>query len=146
MSLIRFKQHAPVRSNLENFFNDFFEGEFGQEHLRGAGFVPAANVKETENAFHIELAVPGMEKEDFKIELNVDLLTVKTEKSEENEEGNERFTKREFSIRSFERSFRLPENIDFEKINARYQNGILNLEIPKMEVEKDVKVRQIAIN
>lgn len=134
MSLIRFKQHAPVRSNLENFFNDFFEGEFGQEHIRGAGFVPAANVKETEKAFHIELAVPGMEKEDFQIELNVDLLTVKTEKKEENKEEGERFSKREFSIRSFERSFRLPDNIDFEKINARYQNGILKLEIGRAHV------------
>jgi HSP20 family protein len=146
MSLIRFKQHTPVRNNFENFFNDFFEGEFNADRLRGKSSVPAANVKETEKAFHIELAVPGMEKEDFKIELNVDLLTIKTEKTEEKEEGNERFAKREFNITSFERSFRLPENIDFEKINARYQNGILKLEIPKTEIEEDVKVRQIAIN
>ncbi|MGB6037746.1 MAG: Hsp20/alpha crystallin family protein [Cryomorphaceae bacterium] len=146
MSLIRLKHQAPVRNNFENFFNDFFEGEFNSDRLRGKGSAPAANVKETEKAFHIELLVPGMEKEDFKIELNVDLLTIKTEKTEDKEEKSERFTKREFTITSFERAFRLPENIDFEKINARYQNGILKLEIPKTEIEEEVKVRQIAIN
>lgn len=145
MSLIKFKQHAPVGNNLDNFFNDFFEGEFNPRKMTRTASLPAANVKENDKSFHIELAAPGMKKEDFKIELNVDLLTIKAEKSEDKEEKNERFTKREFNFTSFERSFRLPENIDFENIMARYESGILALEVPKAEIEEE-KVRQIAIN
>ncbi|MFT6996529.1 MAG: HSP20 family protein [Cryomorphaceae bacterium] len=146
MSLIKFKHHAPARNNFDNFFNEFFEGEFNPRKVARTSSVPAANVKETEKGFHVELAAPGMVKEDFKIELNVDLLTIRAEKSEDKEGKGERFTKREFNFTSFERSFRLPENIDFEKINAKYENGILTLEIPKTEVEEEVKVRQIAIS
>jgi len=146
MSHIKFKQQTPTRNNFDNFFNEFFEGEFKPRKVARTSSVPAANVKETKKEFHVELAAPGMVKEDFKIELNVDLLTIRAEKSEDKEKKEERFTKREFNFTSFERSFRLPENIDFEKINAKYEGGILTLEIPKMEVEEEAKVRQIAIN
>jgi len=145
MSLIKFKHQAPAWNTFDNFFNDFFEGEFNPGKIARTSSVPAANVKETQDAFHVELAAPGMKKDDFKIELNEDLLTIRTEKSEENEEKTERFTKREFNFTSFVRSFRLPENVDFENINAQYENGILTLGIPKVELEEEAKVRQIAI-
>ncbi len=145
MSLIKFRNSAPVWNDFDNFFNDFFEGEFNPRHIARTTSVPAANVKETDGAYHVELAAPGMKKDDFKIELNDDLLSIRTDKSEEKVEENEKFTKREFNYASFVRSFRLPENVDFEKINAQYENGILTLDIPKAELEEKSKVRQIAI-
>jgi len=145
MSLIKFKNQTPAWNNFDHLLNEFFEGEFNPRRLSGTSLVPAANVKETESGFHIELAAPGMKKEDFKIELNEDLLTIRTEKSETKEENKDRFTKREFNYTSFVRSFRLPENIDSDKIIAHYENGILTLDVPKTETEDESKVRQIAI-
>jgi HSP20 family protein len=145
MSLIKFKNQPSHWGAFDHFFNDFFEGEFNPGKITRTASVPAANIIEKENGYHVELAAPGMTKNDFKIELNEDLLTIRTEKSENKEEKNERFTKREFNYTSFVRSFRIPENVDVEKINARYENGILQLEIPKTEVEETSKVRQIEI-
>lgn len=146
MSLVKFQNHTPRWGTLDNFFNDFFEGEFNPRSIARTSSVPAANVKETENGFHVELAAPGMTKEDFKIELNEDLLSIRTDKSEKKEETKDRFTKREFNYTSFVRSFRLPEHVDSEKINAKYDNGILTLEIPKVDVEEASKVRHIEIS
>ncbi len=151
MSLIRFKTQDQAQNPFETVFNDFFEGEFlpGRRH-QASGSVPAANIKETEKAYHVELASPGMSKADFKIELDEDLLTIRSEKEIKNEEKSEkeengtRYTKREFNYTSFVRSFRLPEEVDAENISARYENGILQLEIPKKELEVK-KARQIEI-
>lgn len=146
MSLIKFKNQTPAWNNFDNLFTEFFEGEFNPRRLSGTSLVPAANVKETDGGFHIELAAPGMKKDDFKIELNEDLLTIRTEKSESKEENKDRFTKREFNYTSFVRSFRMPENIVAEEIKAHYENGILTMDIPKAEKEEESKVRQIAID
>ena len=108
---------------------------------------PAVNVKETEKYFEVEVAAPGLKKEDFSIELENDVLSVshlkKEEKKAEGENG--RYTMKEFALKSFKRSFSLPENqIDSEKIEAKYQDGILNIVLPKKE-EKKEKVKQIKI-
>lgn len=145
MSLIKVKTNDSSVNPFENLFNDFFEGEFlPQRRNRSFGSMPAANVKETEKAYHVELASPGMKKEDFKIELDEDLLTIRSEKEVQKEEKDTRFTKREFNYTSFVRSFRLPEEVDAENISAHYENGILTLEIPKKELEAK-KVRKIDI-
>lgn len=145
MSLIKLRTNDPVISPFENMFNDFFEGEFlPNRRNRNSGSMPAANIKETEKSFLVELASPGMTKEDFKIELDEDLLTIRSERETEKEEKEIRYTKREFNYTSFVRSFRLPEEVDAEKITAKYEDGILQLEIPKKEIEEK-KVRKIDI-
>jgi|SRR5690554_1403943 len=145
MSLIKFRTNDPIISPFENMFNDFFEGEFlPSRRMRNFGSLPAANVKETEKNYLVELASPGMTKDDFKIELDEDLLTIRSEKETEKEEKENRYTKREFNYTSFVRSFRLPEEVDAENITAKYEDGILQLEIPKKEIEEK-KVRKIAI-
>lgn len=147
MSLIKFNSSRPVTDPFNAIFNDFFEGEFFPRKANGYrnGSVPAVNVKETEKAFQVELAAPGMKKDDFKIEIDENLLTIRTEQKEEKSEENERFTKREFNYTSFVRSFRLPEDVKQEEISATYENGILKLQIPKLEEEKKSKSRAIAV-
>ncbi len=95
--------------------------------------VPAVNIKESENDFELELAVPGRNKEDFKIEVNENVLTISSEtKTEENVE-KENYTRREFGYSSFKRSFTLPETIDEDNIKATYINGLLKFTLPKKE-------------
>lgn len=95
--------------------------------------VPAANVKETETEFVLELAIPGRKKEDFNVEVDNDLLTISSEvKSGENKEGDG-YTRREFTYASFKRVFSLPETISLDKINASYEDGILKFVLPKKE-------------
>ena len=93
--------------------------------------VPAVNIKENEKDFELELAVPGRKKEDFRIEINENLLTISTEsKTEENVE-KDNYTRREFAYSSFKRAFTLPETIDEDNIKANYNNGILKFTLPK---------------
>ncbi len=146
MSLVKFRSNAPVFDPFEQFFNEFLEGESLPRKVFRTGSLPAANIKETEKSYHIELAAPGMEKDDFKIEIQEDLLSIRSEQKDEKKETNERFTKREFNYTSFVRSFRLPEEVDIENIAATYTNGILKLEVPKKEVAVKTKVREIAVN
>lgn len=145
MSLIKLKTNDSSVNPFDTIFNDFFEGEFlpGRKN-RSFGSMPAANIKETEKSYHIELASPGMKKADFKIEVDEDLLTIRSEKEIDKEENSTRYTKREFNYTSFVRSFRLPEEVDSENISATYEGGILQLEIPKKAVEEK-KVRKIDI-
>jgi len=146
MSLIKFRTNPAQAANFDSFFNDFFEGEFFPKSLNSkGGSLPAANIRETEKGFHVELAAPGMKKKDFNVELNDDLLTIRTEKQDEKEEKDGKYTKREFNYSSFVRSFRLPEEVDIDGIEASYTDGVLSLEIPKKELEETKKVKQIEI-
>ncbi len=109
--------------------------------------LPSVNIKDNAEAFKVEVAAPGFEKGDFKIELNRNLLTISSEKKTENEtKEGEVFTKREFSYQSFTRSFTLPEIANGEAIKANYENGILTVEIPKREEAKPKPARMIEIN
>jgi HSP20 family protein len=139
MSLVRFKKGSPV-------FNPFFDDFFGSELLeaRNNRNVPSANVKEKENKFEIELAVPGFDKEHVKVELNDKVLTISSAREEQNEEKDEKYSRREFRYSSFSRSFRLPENIQESEIKANFKNGILTIEVPKALEVKKVKSIEIA--
>lgn len=97
--------------------------------------VPAINIKETETRFELELAAPGLKKDQFHIEVEQNLLTIASERKEENEEKNSEgtYSRREFSYSSFKRSFTLPETVDSERIEAQYENGVLHVAIPKKE-------------
>ena len=110
--------------------------------------LPAVNIKETENSYEVEMAAPGLKKDDFKIELDNNVLTISSEKSEETQEGNgnEKYSRREFSYQSFQRSFTLPkEVVDEDKIEAHYREGVLQLRIPKKEMAKQKPPRKIKI-
>ncbi|MBU8882950.1 Hsp20/alpha crystallin family protein [Kaistella sp. DKR-2] len=126
-----------IRRN--SFFDDFitkdlfeFKPRFNQSDLT----LPSVNVKELDRSFEIHVAAPGIKKEDFKINLEQNVLTISSENSTENEEKDENgaFTRREFNYSSFSRAFTLPETADPEKIEAAYEDGILKITVPKKEV------------
>ncbi len=144
MSLIRFNQH-PV-SLLSELMEDFDKNIFYRNKGASKGMVPSANIRETENSFVLDLAVPGLSKEDFKINLDSNVLTVSSDVSEENEEANEMYTRREFYYNSFCRSFTLPKTIDLDNIKADYKEGILSVNLPKREEAKVAINREIAIS
>lgn len=107
--------------------------------------MPAVNIVEEKDDFRIEVAAPGLDKKDFKIDLNNNVLTISSEKNDEKEEKSERFMRREFSYSSFKRSFTLPETAQVDKIVANHKNGILQITIPKKEEARVKPPRQIAI-
>jgi HSP20 family protein len=108
--------------------------------------MPAVNIKEDEKKFTLDLAVPGIEKKDLKIEINEDVITISSEHSEERKDETEDFKRREFSYSSFCRSFYLPENVNKEKIEANYKDGILSVVLPKDEEEKTKLTKQVKIS
>ncbi|VAW17776.1 Small heat shock protein [hydrothermal vent metagenome] len=145
MTLARFSNQFP------SLFNRFFEDDLFDWSNRNFSStnttLPSVNIKENPEGFEVEMAAPGLEKSDFKIELNNDVLTISSEKKVEDEtKEGEQFTKREFSYQSFSRSFTLPVTANSEKINAKYENGILTVLIPKKEEAKPKPVKQIAIS
>lgn len=107
---------------------------------------PSVNIKETDGNFTIEMAAAGMDKDDFKISLDDNALTISGERKEEKKEENEKYTRREFSYNSFSRTFVLPENSNAEKIAANYENGLLKIELPKKEQDNNKKTKEISIS
>jgi len=128
------------KSWVEDFFGDMklFPGD-------GVSLVPAVNIRETDAQFVVEMAVPGMKKEDFDVQIKDGMLLISSEHKEEKEVKRDNFTRKEFNFNSFSRSFRLPENIRPEAIKATYKEGLLLIELPKLEKAKaDVKKVEIA--
>ena len=150
MSLV--KKNGNWIADMPGLFNDSFANDFLNWGLRNNSntntSIPAVNIKETGDAFEVEMAAPGMTKSDFKIELDNNLLTISSEKKTKNEEKDgDRYTRREFSFQSFQRSFQLPVNVvDVDKIEARYNNGMLQLLIPKKEDVKQRPPKKIQIS
>ena len=144
MSLIRFSNQVP------SMFDRLFEGDLFDWSNRNFSqtntTLPSVNIKESTDAYEVEVAAPSFDKSDFKLELNHELLTIMSEKKVENEiKDGEHFTKREFSYQSFSRSFTLPQTADGERISANYENGILRVTIPKKEEAKPKPMRVIDI-
>jgi len=108
--------------------------------------VPPVNIKENELDFELELLVPGRIKEDFNIEIDKDVLTVATEVKSEEVKKEEKYTRREFSFKSFKRAFTLPNTIDAENIKANYENGILSFVLPKKAEALPKPKRQIELS
>ena len=138
-------------NQLPSLFDRFFDGEMFDWSNRNFSntntTLPSVNIKENPDAFTVEVAAPGFDKNDFKLELNHNTLTVSSEKKVESEtKENEVFTKREFSYQSFSRSFTLPMIPDGERISANYENGILLVSIPKKEEAKPKPSRMIEIS
>ena len=122
-----------VKYNNNNVFpsliNEFFNDDFGMNFLNRSHSVPSVNSVENNDSFEIDLAVPGMKKEDFTIELNDKVLVISSETS--NTIENDKMRLNEFNFSSFHRSFRVPDSVDQDKIKANYKNGILKIKLPK---------------
>lgn len=145
MLLVRNSNQVP------SLFDRFFDGDMFDWNNRNFSStnttLPSVNIKDNADAFTVEVAAPGFEKGDFKIELNRNVLTVSSEKEVKNEtKEGEVFTKREFSYQSFSRSFTLPQIADGDRIEANYSSGILTVSIPKREEAKPKPARTIEIN
>jgi len=127
--------------------NDFFRNNFLGDVLDGdASFnTPAVNIAENGDSYSIEVAAPGLAKNDFKINLDHNVLTISSSKENKKEEKEGKYTRQEFSYSSFSRSFTLPESVDAEKISASHKDGILYISIPKREEAKVKPAREIAI-
>ena len=150
MNLI--KRSNSLVPSIPSFFDDFLTKDisdwFNTNFSTGNASIPAVNIIENEQDFTVEMAAPGMSKKDFKIDLENHVLTISSEKKEGQEEKNEKggYFRREFSYRSFQRCFRLPDEIiDTKHIHATYEDGILKLVLPKLQIKKSGSVQHIEI-
>ncbi|MCF6182983.1 Hsp20/alpha crystallin family protein [Lutibacter sp.] len=139
-----------VKSNripvMPSIFDDFFKDWSLSNYSDTNTTLPAVNIKENENEFTVEVAVPGMDKKDFKINLDDNVLTISSEKIYENEDENDKYTRKEYSYQSFERSFNLPKDVvNSDKITANYKNGELVINIPKKEEAKPIPPKLIEV-
>ncbi|MDF7819720.1 Hsp20/alpha crystallin family protein [Runella sp. MFBS21] len=126
-----------------NVFGKDFNDLFAPATLSNYG-VPAVNIVEHNNGFRLEVAAPGLKKEDFKINLENNVLTISAQQEQKNEETTEKYTRKEFSFASFRRSFTLPNTVDAEQVNATYADGVLKIELPKKdEAKKTPRVIEI---
>lgn len=131
---------------IDPWVDNLFSNLFYDSSSAGRTFskYPAVNVAESDKGFHVDFAVPGFNKEDFKINVEKDVLTVSGEHHAENLDETKKYSRKEFSYNSFKRSFTLPENVDFNKIDANYKDGVLTLDVAKKEDVKPV-VKEIAV-
>ncbi|MBC7849203.1 MAG: Hsp20/alpha crystallin family protein [Chitinophagaceae bacterium] len=139
--------NRPVAKNIDNLFDELlnnFPGVWGNTWKDENANFPAMNIHETAEAFHLEVNAPGRTKEDFTINLENGLLSIGFEQKKETENVDYKTLRREFTFRSFKRSFQVDDSIDSEKIQARYENGILKLLLPKKEQVK-INNKQITI-
>ncbi|TXF79483.1 Hsp20/alpha crystallin family protein [Chryseobacterium sp.] len=150
MSLVKRNNGSLLPANPGTLFDDLFSRElfnWGSNNFSSAySTLPSVNIKENPESFEVEVAAPGMEKEDFRITLDGNLLTISSSRNDQKEESNDRYTRKEFSYQAFQRSFELAKNVvDEEHIEARYKNGVLKLMIPKTEEVKKQAPRLIEI-
>ncbi|MXV16655.1 Hsp20/alpha crystallin family protein [Hufsiella ginkgonis] len=145
MTLVKFNSDKRNNALLPGF-NDVFESVFNDTFFsdRLVTRVPAVNISESADNYHIELAAPGLKKQDFKLNMDRNVLTISVERAHENTSGDRKFSKREYSYSSFVRSFTLPEQADHERITAAYEDGVLKIDVAKKEEAKSVS-RQIEI-
>ncbi|WP_324721078.1 Hsp20/alpha crystallin family protein [Salinimicrobium sp. HB62] len=154
MSLVKsHKRRTPMLSNAlmsDPFFSDLFDRRGLKNYLDSNSdfdFNPAMNVKEKEKDFEVELAAPGLKKDDFTITLDNGLLTVSAEREDNKEEEKDGFLSREFSYNSFSRTIRIPESVDEEKeVSARYENGVLKLKLQKKDGMEPKKPKTIKVS
>jgi HSP20 family protein len=136
MSLIKWNDR-PWLTSATSLFDDFFNEDNRLNKVLSTGTsMPAANITETEDAFTVALAAPGKTKEDFKIEVDDNVLSISSESEDKTEKEEKNYTLREYSYNSFSRSFRLPKNANAEKIEAKYKDGVLFVDIAKTASSK----------
>jgi len=143
-TIIRRRNYSSP-SIFDDFFNDsYLPGFYNWDNSKKNGSVPAVNVEENDKEYRIEVAAPGLGREDMKVSIDDGVLTISSEKKVENEDNRDNYLRREFGYTSFSRSFTLPEEVNTEKINAKHKNGILHVYLPKEEVKvspaKEIKI------
>ncbi|WAC13073.1 Hsp20/alpha crystallin family protein [Dyadobacter pollutisoli] len=148
MSLI--KRNGLLPATFPALFDDFFGRELfnwgNNNYSATSTTVPSVNIRETGDTFEVEMAAPGMDKNDFKVELDGNTLTISSQKERQEQSGQDGYSRQEFSYQSFQRSFVLPRDVvDAEHISAQYRNGLLHLTIPKQEQAKQKAPRLIEI-
>ncbi len=135
MSIVKYNRPTGLFPALPSVVEDFFRDDDGffSRFLHNRIVLPAVNVRETDLLFNVEIAAPGMKREDFNVEIEENLLRVSAENKYEKEEELENYTRKEFGYTTFTRSFWLPENVKAEKIEAIYKDGMLLISLPKVE-------------
>lgn len=143
MTLVKFKNNGQhtLRPGFSDIFPSIFNDSFSD---RLVNRTPAVNISESADAYHIELAAPGLKKQDFKISIDYPLLSVTVEQQAETTEATKKYNKREFNYSSFVRTFNLPELADHNRIDAVYEDGVLKVDVAKKEESKTLS-RQIEI-
>ena len=138
MALVKFERNRNL--GVDRWMNDFFAPVLEDSFLndRFISRVPAVNIAEDSEAFHIELAAPGLDKANFKINMEGDVLTISAEKEIKDQQSEKKYSKKEYSYSSFTKSFTLPEGVDQSKIDANYTDGILSVSVGKKEEAKQV--------
>ncbi len=138
------RRRSTLPSLVDEFFGDDLISRFfdDSESLT----IPSVNIKEGKDEYTIDVAAPGFDKKDFKIDLNNNVLEISSEKEVKEDKDDEKIMRREFRYSSFKRLFTLPDTADIDKIKASYKDGILNIIIPKKEEAKVKPVRQISIS
>lgn len=146
MTIAKYRPQAAFINPFNDLVNEFFGRDISQfaGHDDVRRTLPSVNILEREQDFELRMLVPGSSKQDLKLNVEKDILTISAEKKVEDRKENERFTRREFAHTAFSRSFRLPETVNAEAIKADYADGVLSVSIPKMEVGKP-KTREITI-
>ena len=143
------KALTRLNETMPSLFDDFFRpwnALFDNDSLNMRSInVPAVNITEDPNQYLLSLAAPGMKKEDFKIDVDGNMLTISSEKEENKEEKNKKFTRKKYSYSSFSRCFSLPEEIKQENIDAKYEDGVLKISLPRKEEAKKPSVKKIAV-
>jgi HSP20 family protein len=144
MTLVKFNKQPnnTLMPGINDVFDSIFNDTFFNDRM--VARVPAVNISESENNYHVELAAPGLKKEDFKLNLERNQLSISVEQSSAQEDAQKNYSKREYSYSSFVRSFTLPDSADHGQIEASYVDGVLKIDIAKREEAKAVR-RQIEI-
>lgn len=141
---------AKAPNRMPTVFDDLFKP--WNEWFDNAGIlsrtinVPAVNITERKDKYEVSLAVPGMKKDDFKIDVDGNMLSISSEKEEKTEEKDKRFTRKEYNYSSFNRCFSLPEEVNQDKIEAKYEEGVLKISLPRKEEAKKTTAKKIAVH
>jgi HSP20 family protein len=134
--------NKPTNSIFDRTLDNFLNNDFGLLSTNHAQNIPAVNIQENETEYRIELAVPYLKKEDIKVRFDNGLLSISAEQKQEVEDKKDNYTHREFSYQNFKRNFKLPEIINEEAIDAKYEEGVLKVIIPK---EKKLSLKDVKL-
>jgi HSP20 family protein len=146
MSTRALTKSTTTPSLFEDFFKPWNEWFDDRSFFNRVNNVPSVNITENSNSYNVALAAPGLKKEDFKIDVDGNMLTISSEKEEKKEEKEDKYTRKEYSYSSFSRSFSLPEDVKEDAIEARYENGVLDLRLPRRENgKKTAASKRIAV-
>jgi HSP20 family protein len=143
------KNNVTGLPSFSSWFDNFFENSLGTEFLSNFNTgitLPAVNIKESSDNFTLELAIPGMKKSDFTIDVENKVLSIASEVKHEDEETKDHYTRREFGYSSFKRTFTLPDSVESDKVKASYKDGILMITLPKREEAKQKPPKRIEIS